>query len=103
MEQEDREAIDKFAFLGLPHALDFLGDRRQIGLSDTPGAQERRLFETPGVEIVVVQRSSRRHGYKPTPDLRNCRLYSPLQVSACARSKRHTSSNPMSRFIPAKE
>jgi hypothetical protein len=29
-------------------------------------------------------------------------LYSPLQVSACARSKRQTSSNPISRFISAK-
>src|ERR1700690_1413125 len=99
MEQENRKAADEFAFLGLPHALDFLGDRRQIGLSDTPGAQERRLFETPGVEIVVFQRSSRRHGFKPPPDLRNCRLYSPPQISACARSKRNTPSNPIRRFI----
>ena len=68
MEQEDRKPADEFALLGLAHALDFLGDRRQIGLSDAPVAQERRLFEASGVEIVVMQRSSRRHGSKPTPD-----------------------------------
>ena len=61
MQQENREAADEFALLGLAHALDFLGDRGEVRFRDPAGAQERRLFEAPGVEVAVVQGSSRRH------------------------------------------
>ena len=54
MQQEDREAADEFALLGLAHALDFLGDAARSASLHPSGAQERRLFEAPGVEILIA-------------------------------------------------
>jgi len=54
MQDEDREAADKFALLGLAYALDLLGDEVEVGLGDSALAQQRRLFEAPGVKVLVA-------------------------------------------------
>ena len=54
MQEKNRKAADKFALLGLAHALDLLGDEVQIGLDDSALAQQRSLFEAPGVKVLVV-------------------------------------------------
>ena len=75
MQQQNREAAHEFALLGFAHALDFLGDRLKVGFAGPASAQERRLFEGPGVEIAVVQGASRRHSTKATPALQACRSF----------------------------
>jgi hypothetical protein len=40
VDQEDHEAADEFALLTSAHALDFRGDRGEIGFLDASGAQE---------------------------------------------------------------
>ena len=75
IQQQNREAAHEFALLGFAHALDFLGDRLKVGFAGPASAQERRLFEGPGVEIAVVQGASRRHSTKATPALQACRSF----------------------------
>ncbi len=55
MHQQDRQPADQFALLASAHALDFLGDKLDIRLGQTAGAQQPGLFIGPGVEIPVVK------------------------------------------------
>jgi MoxR-like ATPase len=54
MQEENREAARELALLGLAHALDFLREEVEIGLGEPALAQERRLFEAPGIKILIA-------------------------------------------------
>jgi hypothetical protein len=56
MQQEDAQTADKLALLRPAHAVDFLGDLLDVGLSQPSRAQEFRLLAAPGEEIAVVKR-----------------------------------------------
>ena len=62
MQQEDAQAAHKLAFLRPPHAVDFLGDMVNVGLSQFSRAQEFGLLSAPGVEIPIVEWALCRHG-----------------------------------------
>ncbi len=54
VQEEDREAADELALLGLAHAFNFLRDEVEIGLGEPALSQERRLFEAPSIKILIA-------------------------------------------------
>ena len=49
VKQEDRDATDEFALIGLTDALGFLSDRGEVSFRDAASAQQRRLLDALGV------------------------------------------------------
>ena len=64
-------------------------------------ARERDLADACARRFVCSCGRYRRHGRSLVSII--VARFLPFQISACALSKRHTSSNPISRFISAKE
>ena len=64
MQQEDAQAADQLALLRPPHAVDFLGDMLDVGLSQFPRSQELGLLAAPGEEIALVEDTLQGHDGK---------------------------------------
>jgi hypothetical protein len=62
MQQEHGETADQFALLRPAHAVDFLGDVLDVGLSQLSGPQQFSLLAAPGVEIAIVEQALLGHG-----------------------------------------
>ena len=55
MQQEDAQATDELALLRPAHAVDFLGDMLDVGLSQFSRPQQFGLLSAPGVEIAIIE------------------------------------------------
>ena len=64
MQQEGAQAADQLALLRPAHAVDFLGDMLDVGLSQFPSSQELGLLAAPGEEIALVEDALQGHDGK---------------------------------------
>src|ERR1700722_3570641 len=54
LQQDQPQRARELVVLLAPHVIELLGNILRVGLGDTAGAQERRLFGRPSVEIAIV-------------------------------------------------
>ena len=61
VKQEDAEAADQLTLFRPAHAVDFLGDMLDVGLSQLSRSQQVGLLAAPGIKIAIVKRALHGH------------------------------------------